>query len=105
MNNLEKIIFDRIVETKQTRIDQIIQFESGHCIYIINSYPFNIVMKMLYHSSDEESIKMNSDNIITSLGFNYNDNDTKVKRIVKEMVETYDDICSYETALKNMLKV
>lgn len=89
---LADIIYSRIMETKQTNKDQIIKLASGnHAIFIKNFYPFNISMILLYNQ-DGEPICLSSDYIIHSVGIRYSDNNKQIRKMVKEIVDEYENV-------------
>lgn len=102
---MKKIIFSRIKETRLTRADQIIELETGYCFYIMNGYPFIIVIKLMYYNSEDNSIIMSEDNIIESVGFGYYDDDKIIKHVIKRLLEIYEDTLAYDTAFINMCRL
>ncbi len=101
---MKKIIFSRIKETKLTHVNQIIELDTGYCFYIMNGYPFNIVIKLMYYNSKDNTFTMSKDSVIESIGFGYYDDDKTIRQAIKKLLETYEDTLAYDTAFLNMCR-
>lgn len=101
--SLGEVILSRIGDLKSTKNNQLIMLASErHAIYMMNNYPFNITMALIYYNCSDEknrAIDLSSDNIIHKVIVGYNATNKEYKKYIKELVYEYEDLYSHEKAL------